>query len=556
MLHLSPRPRVSLFAIGALSTVLASLLAVPSFAADSKAERGELLNPWEIHDEIRVEPSAATAVKDNLLTFLEYQDLVMFHPTLGYYASGRVNFTSDYRTFPDALSPYFGHMIAQHIFDMWDGMRKAGTLGENEKFTIAEFGAGDGALAESILEYIDHRATEADSPGWRDFNKQVVYACYDRSPALSALQKKRNSRFGERFEAREGDAVNPTATIPAGSLKGVILSNELPDAFSVHKVVLSPSGSAEVGYVAPTLSKEGWKKLEKDIPGTLQKRLKDEDASIQTKLFGRQRESSTVYMSRAGFVALLEALSSTKNYETDVDAIEFHEVYVPIETVPEVADHIRQYIPAYAYELARGGKSFAAYINLGEGRFIQGAGKILKAGYVVTIDYGSNWDSVSPLEFDHLRAYGPGSTTVRSNPYHSPTLNDITTDVNFSHVVEEGRAVGLHPVFFGPQHTLITGTPVVLEMPPPQHDSKDAADIDDYNNWVQSFYTWDVYKILVEQKDGTDPSYSFPDDRAEPLAVKNEDLTAADQALEKEIESRLRERLPVSAAAASASSHP
>ena len=117
----------------------------------------------------------------------------MFHPTFGYYASGRVNFVQDYRTFPDALSPYFGHMIAEHIFKMWDGMQKAGTLSEGERFTIAEFGAGDGALAESILDYIDHRAAEKSGERWRQFARQMVYACYDRSPALSAAQRKRKA---------------------------------------------------------------------------------------------------------------------------------------------------------------------------------------------------------------------------------------------------------------------------------------------------------------------------------------------------------------------------
>ncbi|HEY1760080.1 MAG TPA: SAM-dependent methyltransferase [Bryobacteraceae bacterium] len=517
----------------------ALLFAIPLLAVDPHGERGALLNPWEIHNEIGVDASAGAAVKDSLLTFLDYQDLAMFHPKFGYYSSGRVNFTSDYRTFPDALSPYFGHMIANHIFNMWDGMRKAGTLSPTEHFTIAEFGAGDGALAESILNYIDHRAGEGGGEKWGEFNKQLVYACYDRSPALSAAQKKRNERFGARFEAREGDATDPTATIPASSLKGVVLSNELPDAFSVHKVVLSPSGSAEVGYVAPALPASGWDKLEHEMPAALQKRLRSDDVTIQTKIFGSRRDTGTVYLSKGGFIALLETLAAHDDYEDDVEALEFHEIYVPIETIPELAAHIRQYIPAYAYELARSGKAFVGYINLGEGQFMQGAGRILKAGYVLTIDYGSNWDAVSPLEFDHFRSYGPGSTTEHSNPYHTPTFNDMTTDVNFSHVVEEGRSVGLRPVFFGSQHTLVTGTQVALDTPP-----TGIIDLDDYRGWVSSFYSWDVYKLLIEQKENTDPAYVFPDNRAEPLNVHTDDLTDAQQKSEKEIEERLRNRLP------------
>ena len=532
-------PRAALGAALCVAFSVALLPAVPLLGAEAHAERGALLNPWEIHNEIAVDASAAPAVRDSLLTFLEYQDLAMFHPKFGYYSSGRVNFVSDYRTFPDALSPYFGHMIANHIFNMWDGMRKAGTLSATERFTIAEFGAGDGALAESILDYIDRRAAGPSGERWAEFNHQLVYACYDRSPALSAAQKKRNARFGTRFEAREGDATDPTATIPAGSLKGIVLSNELPDAFSVHKVILSPSGSAEVGYVAPAIPTAGWTKLEHDMPAPLQQRLKSDDVSIQTKLFGRRRDAGTVYLTRAGFIALLETLAAKDDYAEDVEALEFHEIYVPVETIPELAAHLRQYIPAYSYELARSGKAFVAYVNLGEGRFMQGAGRILKAGYVFTIDYGSNWDAVSPLEFDHFRSYGPGSTTEHSDPYHTPTFNDMTTDVNFSHLVEEGKLVGLRPLFFGSQHALVTGTPVILETPPPN-----TADVEDFRSWVSSFYTWDVYKLLIEQKENTDPAYVFPDNRSEALNVHVEDLTPAQQTADKEIEQRLRDHLP------------
>ncbi len=221
--------------------VVPVLLAFTTLRADVPG-RQQLQNPSELHDEIQIPAANAVLVRDYLPSFLEYQDLIMFHPKFGYYASGRVSFSADYQTFPIVLSPYFGQMIAQQIFHMWEGMRQAGSLGAKEPFTIAEFGAGDGALAEQILTYLDERS-KGDAR-WREFAEQTVYACYDRSPALSQAQQARNARFGKRFEAREADATNPTATITPGSLKGVVLSNELPDAFSVHKVILSASGSA------------------------------------------------------------------------------------------------------------------------------------------------------------------------------------------------------------------------------------------------------------------------------------------------------------------------
>src|ERR1051325_4186804 len=117
----------------------------------------QLVNARELHDEIAIAPEVQAAVKDYFPSFLEYQDLVMFHPKFGYYGSGRVSFTSDYQTYPNVLAPYFGHMIAQQMFRMWRGMRQAGTLAPREPFTVAEFGAGNGSLAESILDYLEQQ---------------------------------------------------------------------------------------------------------------------------------------------------------------------------------------------------------------------------------------------------------------------------------------------------------------------------------------------------------------------------------------------------------------
>src|SRR5262245_34716277 len=226
-----------------LGTALFCAVGLYVQAQDSR----DLRNGWEVHRELNIPADARAAVKDYFPSFLEFHDIVMFHPKVGYYASGRVSFENDYQTYPIVLAPLFGHMVAEQMFFMWQGMRKAGTLNENEQFTVAEFGAGDGALAESILEYLDVKSKTDAS--WRQFANQVLYICYDRSPALNDTQRKRNARFGSRFEARLADATNLTATIPPGSFKGVVLSNELPDAFSVHKIALSHSGAAEVELV-------------------------------------------------------------------------------------------------------------------------------------------------------------------------------------------------------------------------------------------------------------------------------------------------------------------
>jgi hypothetical protein len=172
-------------------------------------------------------------------------------------------------------------------------------------------------------------------------------------------------------------------------------------------------------------------------------------------------ESERIFLSKTGFSAILDAFSASSNYEVKVNLLQFQEVYVPVSVIPELAEHLRQYAHAYAYALSKSGKGMVTYINLGEGKFIKGAGAALKAGYVITIDYGSNWDGILAQDFDHLRMYGQGSSVSQANPYHAPTLNDMTTDVNFSHLAEEGKTVGLESLYFGPQHWLQSERPSI-----------------------------------------------------------------------------------------------
>jgi SAM-dependent MidA family methyltransferase len=541
---------------------LLSVAAVPALHADATAER-RLINGWEIHDELTVKPGSEAAVKDYFPSFLEYQDLVMFHPKFGYYASGRVNFSSDYQTFPIVLYPYFGQMIAEQMYHMWEGMRRAGTLTARDRFTIAEFGAGNGMLAESILDYFDQQTDAGGSEGWRDFAAQVRYICYDRSHALSEAQRKRNARFGARFEAREADATDPTAAIQPGSLKGVVLSNELPDAFSVHKVILSGDGTAEVAYVAGSLSRSNWEQVRREVPAGVAEAVIKGDNTVREKFLSRSPDR--VYLTRKALVALLEAVAPSKEYEPIVQSLNFHEIYIPVRYIPELAAHLRRYARLYAVELARSGRGVVTYVNLGSEGFIQGAGRILKSGYVITLDYGTNWQGMMAQDaHPHLRTYGPAHQSEiqslepdaddqqpgerdTSNPYAGPTLNDMTTDVNFSLLEAEGKLVGLTTAYFGAQAALRTGTPISLGAPPSDREGGWLAD--EFFNWAASFETDGNYKLMVQQKQGTDPSYSYPGQNAEPLASDEKSLTDTQRAKLAEIEKRLGSGTQATAAA-------
>jgi SAM-dependent MidA family methyltransferase len=531
------------------------MLVAASGALDAgQASSRRVRNAHEIHRELAIDPGSAGKVRDFFPAFHDYHDLVMFHPKVGYYASGRVSFNDDYQTFPIVLAPLFGHMIAEHLFQMWDGMRKAGTLGQKDTFTIGEFGAGDGALAESILEYIQAQA--GTRQGWAEFARQAVYVCYDRSPALSRLQKARNERFGARFDARVADATDLTATIRPGSLKGVVLSNELPDAFSVHKVILTTTGIPEVAFVAPSLSAPSWRRIRPLVSSELAAQIDAGDAAIE-RTFLRDARSDTVYLTKHTFTSLLEATIAGTDYESVVTSLEFHEIYVPASTIPELAAHLRRYARTYADVLARDNNGILTYVNLGVEKMIQGSARILSAGYVMTIDYGSGWDGILSNDGSkHLRTYGPAHRAASaevssvdddsiddvetSNPYDHPTLNDLTTDVNFSLLDVEGKQAGLRTLYFGSQKALQSGTPVSLD-DVPERARRDNR-VGQFLSWVEDFRAPGVFKVMIQQKEGTDSRYRFPDDHPESLEPRGAALTPEQQKIAADIERRLSGR--------------
>src|SRR5580704_11806119 len=113
------RPRIAMFKLlGALA--IAGALSAPALAEDR-----QLVNGWDVREEIKLAPGVnPVTVKEYFPSFYDYLDTVLFHPTAGYYSSGRVDFSQHYRTFPIALAPSFGNMVAEQMFRMWDGMRK------------------------------------------------------------------------------------------------------------------------------------------------------------------------------------------------------------------------------------------------------------------------------------------------------------------------------------------------------------------------------------------------------------------------------------------------
>jgi hypothetical protein len=114
----------------------------------------------------------------------------------------------------------------------------------------------------------------------------------------------------------------------------------------------------------------------------------------------------------------------------------------------------------------------------------------------------------------------------------------MTTDVNFGHLAEEGKSVGLAALYFGPQHGIQLGTTIDLDNPPAVR-TQSPDDLLDYQQWAGLFYSWEVYKVLIQQKNNTDAAYRYPGESPEALAVTEDELSPADRQKLAEIEKKL-----------------
>ena len=187
---------------------------------------------------VRSEPTTlATIIAERIkahgpITFAEYMDACLYHPEYGYYTKPEQQPRRDYFTSVDA-GPMFGRLLARQFHEMW------AQLGRPDKFVLAEAGAGAGALAALILDFVAGEFPE--------FYATLQYLAVERSAARRAAQS-------ETLQLRlDGGHFAIAAELPAEIGCGCIFSNEFFDAIPVHRVVCEGNELREL-YVdlAPT----------------------------------------------------------------------------------------------------------------------------------------------------------------------------------------------------------------------------------------------------------------------------------------------------------------
>ena len=148
------------------------------------------------------------------IPFERFMELALYHPEHGYYRKrGRIGPSGDFLTSP-VIHPMFGWAVGAWCEWVWEA------LGRPDPFTIIEPGAGEGALATTLLDWAEGRGGSF-------------------ADALRYVAIEPNARGGDaRIEWRT-DA-------PAPAEAGIVLSNELFDALPVRLFEVEGRGPVEV----------------------------------------------------------------------------------------------------------------------------------------------------------------------------------------------------------------------------------------------------------------------------------------------------------------------
>ena len=283
------------------------------------------------------------------IPFADFMEIALYHPD-GYYSrQGRQGAEGDYYTSPIA-HPAFGALIAVQLHTMWK------TLNRPSPFWAIEAGPGNSVLASDILKFA--------ASHFRDFSKSIHYVTIDRAITTN------------HHESRQPLSSVRGSGLPFKGVVGCVLSNELIDAFPVHRFEI---------------------------------------------LDGRPQE-------------VFVTLDSDNRFTERIGP----------PTTPLIAERIS----ALDRKLRDG---FRGEVNPGIRPWMAEVADALERGYVLTIDYG--YEAAELYSED--RSGGTLQSYYRHTDGHSPYQRvgrqDMTAHVDFTALIEEGRATGLRPVFLTTQ---------------------------------------------------------------------------------------------------------
>ena len=162
--------------------------------------------------------------REGPISFRDWMEAALYDERDGYYCRPnriRQGRAGDYRTAPES-SPLFAATFARYFSKLFAELFFE--LGSPPTWTIFEAGAGGGEFAHGVLKTLRAYYPEVFSA--------TSYVVDEVSPATRRRAQERLSEFAERLTFRRLVEIDNPANA------GVCFSNELIDAFPVHRVIV------------------------------------------------------------------------------------------------------------------------------------------------------------------------------------------------------------------------------------------------------------------------------------------------------------------------------
>ena len=173
--------------------------------------------------------------REGPLTFAEYMRMALYEPGYGYYVTGaqRIGWEGDYYTSAD-VSALFAHCVGRQLYQFWQA------LGYPAPFHVLEQGAGRGDLAQGVRAWAEQQAPDLHHA--LAYFTEDINSGYDSISATPAHPDAPAPTTTAHFRppARSGPTIHDIDRNAVENSEGyhVILSNELVDAFPVHRVMV------------------------------------------------------------------------------------------------------------------------------------------------------------------------------------------------------------------------------------------------------------------------------------------------------------------------------
>jgi len=184
------------------------------------------------HDQQQITTELQLLLRDRIknngpLPFSDYMNACLYEPGLGYYVNGlsKLGADGDFVTAPE-LSSAFAGCVARQTADVLQGE----SFQSAARRDILEFGAGSGRLACDVLKALDRMRALPDR-----------YLILDVSGQLMGVQQLLISELEPHLVNR----VQWIQSLPE-SFSGVVLANEVFDAFPVERFTIEQSQARRV----------------------------------------------------------------------------------------------------------------------------------------------------------------------------------------------------------------------------------------------------------------------------------------------------------------------